>query len=114
MDEGDQRGPIVRGGPGDALARVRRWDEIRQRLASMSGGSQVIDDVVKAIGEVLQRHGQVQVTVTVDEGDRLSTVRMVRRDGQLTVTRLEPAVTQPPSTVVDGIPSPPPSWPVAR
>ncbi len=97
----------MRGEPGDAMARMKRWDAVRQRLANATGSSEhMLAEVVKAVSEVVQRHGSLTVTVTVDDAGALATVRIVRRDGHVQVTRLEPRPAA--STPAD---APPPPWP---
>jgi hypothetical protein len=88
----------VRGDPGDAMARMKRWEALRQRLADGTGQPvHIVDEVVDAVSDVVRHHDAVTVTVTVDDGGNLSTVRIVQHGGQLVVTHLQP---QPP-------PSPP-------
>jgi hypothetical protein len=97
----------MRGEPGDAMARMKRWEAVRQRLADANGHSaQTVDEVVNAVSEVVRQHEALTVTVTVDDGEELSTVRIVRHAGQLNVTRLQPLATPPPPP-----PSPPPAPP---
>jgi hypothetical protein len=70
----------MRGDLDDALARLRRWDEVRQRLASSGDESApepppaptpgpVFHETVDAIGQVLRRYPHATVTVTVREAD---------------------------------------------
>jgi hypothetical protein len=81
----------MRGEPGDAMARMKRWEAVRQRLADANGHSaQTVDQVVQAVSEVVRDHEDLTVTVTVDDGGELSTVRIVQRAGRLDVTRLQP------------------------
>jgi hypothetical protein len=87
----------VRGDPGDAMARMKRWEAVRQRLADGTGQPvRIIDEVVDALSDVVRHHDAVTVTVTVDEGGHLSTVRIVQRGGQLDVTHLQPQVPHSP------------------
>jgi hypothetical protein len=88
----------MRGEPGDAMARMKRWDAVRQRLADSSSVSaeHAVDEVVRALSEVVQRHRSITVTVTVDDTANEVTVRIRNGDGQLEVTRIErPIVGEP-------------------
>src|SRR6185437_13552714 len=83
----------MRGEPGDAMARMKRWEAVRQRLADANGhGGNAVSEVVDAVGH----HEGMTVTVTVDDGRELATVRIVRQQGQLEVTHLQPAPPLPP------------------
>jgi hypothetical protein len=88
----------MRGEPGDAMARMKRWDAVRQRLAGANAGSdQIVEEVVRAVGEVIQQHPDaLTVTVTVDDAGALATIRIVQRQGQLEITRLQPQPLPPP------------------
>jgi hypothetical protein len=97
------------GGLDDALARMDRWEALRQRLAGSEGdrGEPVVDEVLEAIGTVLRRHGPRTVTVAVEGPDRVTTARLDWRDGHLTVERVtggpgDPAPGGQHSTVLDG------------
>jgi hypothetical protein len=86
----------MRGEPGDAMARMKRWDAVRQRLANATHSSdEVVDEVIKAVSEVVQRHDSLTVTVTVDDSHSLATARVVRLNGEVQVTRLEPRPAAP-------------------
>jgi hypothetical protein len=104
----------MRGDAGDAMARMKRWDAVRQRLEDADGGAErVVDEVVQAITDVVgQHHNALTVTVTVDDSGALATVRIVRRDGRLEVTRLQPQpIAAPPPPPPPAPPPPqPPSW----
>jgi hypothetical protein len=91
----------MRGEPGDAMARMKRWEAVRQRLAEADGnGRPVVDDVVEAVTEVVRHRDAVTVTVTVDTGGDLATVRIVQRHGRIEVTRLLPQpLATPPAPV---------------
>ncbi|OLB80825.1 MAG: hypothetical protein AUI14_05345 [Actinobacteria bacterium 13_2_20CM_2_71_6] len=80
------------GGLDDALARMARWDALRQRLANAAAGrvEPAVNEVIEAIGAVLQRHGPLTVTVSVEGVETVTTAQLVWRDGQLTVARSEP------------------------
>jgi hypothetical protein len=94
----------MRGDPGDAMARMKRWEAVRQRLDDDTGQPvRLVDEVVDAVGDVVRHHDTATVTVTVDDGGNLSTVRIVQRGGQLEVTHLRPQA--PPSAPAP--PSPP-------
>jgi hypothetical protein len=97
----------MRGEPGDAMARMKRWDAVRQRLAHAGHGSdETVDEVIRAVSEVVQRHDSLTVTVTVDDSQSLATARIVRVNGQVQVTRLEPRPEPEPSRDVGRV-----SWP---
>ncbi len=83
----------MRGEPGDAMARMKRWDAVRQRLADTTNVSAeaAVDDVVRAVSEVVHRHPSLTVTVTLDDSTNNVTVRIRNGDGHLEVTRIEPA-----------------------
>jgi len=92
----------VRGDPGDAMARMKRWEAVRQRLADGTGQPvHIVDEVVDAVSEVVRHHDTATVTVTVDDGGHLSTVRIVQRDGQLVVTHLTQQAPVPPAPAVE-------------
>jgi hypothetical protein len=96
----------MRGEPGDAMARMKRWEAVRQRLADANDhAAQTVDEVVHAVSEVVRHHEDLTVTITVDDGGELATVRIVRRAGRLDVTRLQP---QPLATPVPTSPAPAP------
>ncbi len=94
------------GGLDDPLVRMHRWDALRQRLASSAAGrlEPVVDEVIEAIATVLHRHGQVEVTVTVENAEARMTAQLGWREGQLVASRSEP---QPQPQ-----PQPPPPGPV--
>jgi hypothetical protein len=79
------------GGLDDPLVRMHRWDALRQRLANSSAGrlEPVVDEVVEAIAAVLQRHGPLTVTVTVEGTEARSSAQLGWHDGRLTVARSE-------------------------
>lgn len=79
------------GGLDDPLVRMHRWDALRQRLANSSTGrlEPVIDEVIEAIAAVLQRHGPLTVTVTVEGAEARSSAQLGWHDGRLTVARSE-------------------------
>src|SRR5689334_16538478 len=82
----------MRGEPGDAMARMKRWEAVRQRLAEANGhGGHAAGEVVAAVADVVGHHEALTVTITVDSGDDLATFRVVRRQGKVEVTRLQPA-----------------------
>ncbi len=106
----------MRGEPGDAMARMKRWEAVRQRLADANGHSaHTVDEVVHAVSEVARHHEDLTVTVTVDDGGELSTVRIVQRAGQLDVTRLQPQPLATPlrPTSPSHLATPPPPSPLA-
>src|SRR5689334_23117277 len=87
----------MRGEPGDAMARMKRWEAVRQRLADANGhGGHAVDDIVAAVADAVNHHAELTVTITVDDGADLATVRIVRHNGQVEVTRLQPAPEPPP------------------
>jgi hypothetical protein len=100
----------MRGDAGDAMARMKRWDAVRQRLEDAGGGPErIVDEVVQAISDVVgQHHNSLTVTVTVDDSGSLATVRIVRRDGRLEVTRLQPQPVAAPPPPPPTPPAPPP------
>jgi len=93
----------MRGEPGDAMARMKRWDAVRQRLedASSDSAEAAVDEVVRALSEVVQRHPSLTVTVTIDDSADNVTVRIRNGDGNLEVMRIEarPIVGEPRSAV---------------
>lgn len=104
----------MRGEPGDAMARMKRWEAVRQRLAEANGhGGHAAGEVVAAVADVVSHHEALTVTITVDSGDDLATFRVVRRQGKVEVTRLQPApvpsTPSPPSSHSSPPPSPPSS-----
>src|SRR5690242_2559238 len=103
----------MRGEPGDAMARMKRWEAVRQRLAEANGhGGPVVDDVVEAITEVVRQRDAVTVTVTVDTGGELATVRIVQRHGRIEVTHLQPQpLASPPAPVTAAPPDRSPDLP---
>lgn len=118
------------GGLDEALARMARRDELRQRVGndrrpssdprsgidprhagdSRPGASRavVVNEVIEAIGAVVARRGPLTVTVTVEDAGTMSTVRIVGRDAHVTVSRLEP------HPAPAAAPPVPPQWPMAR
>jgi len=79
------------------MARMKRWEAVRQRLADANGhGGNAVSEVVDAVADVVGHHEGMTVTVTVDDGRELATVRIVRQQGQLEVTHLQPAPPLPP------------------
>ena len=89
------------------MARMKRWEAVRQRLAEANGhGGPVVDEVVEAVAEIVSHRGPMTVTVTVDTGDDLATVRIVQRRGQVEVTHLQPQPLAAPAPV------PPPPTPM--
>jgi len=105
----------VRGELDDALARLRRWDEVRQKLASgATSGADVeadptpppppppeppagpvpgpaVDEAVAAVGEVVRRYPRTAIVVTVrDQGTFWTAHLAIGADGQVEVTRAEP------------------------
>jgi hypothetical protein len=91
---------LMRGDSGDAMARMKRWDAVRQRIEhAASAPDQVLEEVVRSVGEVVNRHPGTSVTVTVEEGGPSVTLRITHRDGQVDVSRVEdprPAAADPP------------------
>jgi hypothetical protein len=82
---------------------MKRWEALRQRLADGTGQPvHIVDEVVGAVSDVVRQHDAVTVTVTVDDGGNLSTVRIVHHGGQLEITHLQQQA-----------PPPPPALPVA-
>jgi hypothetical protein len=108
----------MRGELDDALARLRRWDEVRQRLATGSGRASVpgrpaeppaahgaapvpasepaptpgpaVEEMINAIGEIVRRHPQLTVAVTIAEAGTSWTAELVgRENAEPAVTRLE-------------------------
>ena len=98
---------LMRGDSGDAMARMKRWDAVRQRIEDATNApDQVLEEVVRAVGEVVHRHSGASVIVTVEEGGPPVTLRITHRDGQVDVSRVEaprPAVSVPAD--------PPRDWP---
>src|SRR3954469_7691262 len=87
----------MRGEPGDAMARVKRWEAVRQRLAEANGhGGDAVNEVVDALSDIVAHHEGLTVTVTVDDGREPETVRLVRRQGHVEGTHLQPAPPLPP------------------
>jgi len=100
----------MRGDPGDAMARMKRWEALRQRLADGTGQPvHIVDEVVGAVSDVVRQHDAVTVTVTVDDGGNLSTVRIVQRGGQLEITHLQQQAPPPPPALT--VPPAPPAEP---
>jgi hypothetical protein len=83
------------GGLDDPLVRMHRWDALRQRLANSTAGrlEPVVDEVIEAIAAVLQRHGTLTVTVTVEGAETRVSAQLGWHDGRLTVARSEPEST---------------------
>jgi hypothetical protein len=83
------------GGLDDPLVRMHRWDALRQRLANSTAGrlEPVVDEVVEAIAAILQRHGPLTVTVTVEGAETRASAQLGWHDGRLTVARSEPHST---------------------
>ena len=79
----------------ESLERMARWEALRQRMAGQHRDDTVVDELIEAVGTVLQRHGPLAVTVTVEAGAEPATVRLDWRDGQLSVARVG---AQPPRT----------------
>jgi len=80
----------------ESLERMARWEALRQRTAGAHHRDDtVVDELVEAVGAVLQQHGPLAVTVTVEAGAEPATIRLDWRDGQLSVTRV---VAEPPRT----------------
>jgi hypothetical protein len=102
----------------DPLARLHRWEALRQKLAVSRGTrlDPVVDEVVAALGEVVQRNSAVSLTVVVEDAQAEAGVRLAWNSGRVTATRIdlstepEPADTaatdRPPRTNGAG---PPPS-----
>jgi len=93
------------GGLDDPLVRMHRWDALRQRLANSTAGrlEPVVDEVVEAIAAVLQRHGPLTVTVTVEGAEARASAQLGWHDSRLTVARSESQ-----STVAEPDTAPPP------
>src|SRR4051794_31921812 len=89
------------------MARMKRWEALRQRLADGTGQPvPVLDEVVDAVSDVVRHHDEVTVTVTVDDGGNLSPGRIVQQGGQLQAPPLRPQILPaPPSSPAP--PSPP-------
>lgn len=120
------------GGLDEALARMARWDELRQRVGNDRRPSSdprsstdprhavdprprtsepaVVDEVIEAIGGIVARRGPVTVTVTVEDAGTMSTVRIIGRDAAVTVSRLEPHPA--PAAAPPVPPAAPPQWPM--
>jgi hypothetical protein len=79
------------GGLDDPLVRMHRWDALRQRLANSTAGrlEPVVDEVVEAVAAVLQRHGSLTVTVTVEGAEARASAQLGWHEGRLTVARSE-------------------------
>jgi hypothetical protein len=92
------------GGLDDALARMDRWEALRQRIAgpALDRTEPVVDEIIEAIGTVLRRHAPHTITVTIEAADHTTSARIGWHDGRLTV---EPGV----APVSDGRPGGEPS-----
>jgi hypothetical protein len=111
----------MRGDLDDALARLRRWDEVRQRLAGGSTAEQsdappeppppptpgpAVAEAIDALGDIVRRHPGVVVTVTVREVDLAWTTEVAWGiDGRPAVTPPELSVTPPELRVMPPEPS---------
>jgi hypothetical protein len=84
------------GGLDDPLVRMHRWDALRQRLAHSTAGrlEPVVDELVEAVAAVLQRHGPLTVTVTLEGAETRASAQVDWHDGRLTVARSEPESTE--------------------
>lgn len=98
------------GGLDDPLVRMHRWEALRQRLANSTAGrlEPVVDEVVEAIAAVLQRHGPLTVTVTVEGAESRASAQLGWYDGRLTVARSEAHATVPEAISVEPAAAPPP------
>src|SRR5690348_1786458 len=86
------------GGLDDPLARMHRWEALRQKLAVSRGTrlEPVVDEVVDALAELVRRHGGLTLTVVVEDARAQAAVRLAWEDGRLVVNRVDPsAVAEP-------------------
>jgi len=77
----------------DPLARMHRWEALRQKLAVSRGEhlEPVVGEVVDALEEIVHRRAPVAVTVIVEDDRVRAGVRLAWRDERLVVSRVDPA-----------------------
>jgi hypothetical protein len=83
----------------DPLARMARWDQLRQRTEAAQRGQPRVDeatgtaieDLVEALRQVAHRHESLQVTATAEDagGTWRVNVRRIEGEVQVTVARVE-------------------------
>jgi hypothetical protein len=76
----------------DPLARMHRWEALRQKLAVRRGTrlEPVVEEVVEALTELVRRRG-VTVTVIVEDAQAQAGVRLAGQDGRVAVGRIDPS-----------------------
>ncbi|MEV0728797.1 MULTISPECIES: hypothetical protein [Polymorphospora] len=113
----------MRGELDDALARLARRDELKRRLAAEAppapeppppAGPTPADEVTAAVREVVSRHPDMAVTLSVHTGASAALLRVQWTAGEVTVT-VGPATTDvraPAATHAPGAATAaPPAWP---
>lgn len=96
-------GVAMRGGLDDALSRMARRDELRRR-AEGSAGSSGIEEVIRAVQRVVEKHPELSVMMAIDDPETTLWAQVKQSNGHAEVT-VSPGDSPPPPPPT---PAPPP------